>query len=257
MTAPAGGAAPPGFTPPADFAPGDVPGSDGGPRLRYWRHGRGRPLLILHGVTDGGLDWAGFARRVGEVCSCVLLDQRGHGYSGKPDAGYRYADLAADAWRVIEALGLERPAVLGHSMGGGVALALAAAHPQEIDRLLLVDPAIRLDAPETGDVGGENRRMDPAAQEAQLRRLTHPTLVVRGEPERGAIVGDAMARRIRELVPDDLARVTTITGTGHVPHREALALFVAVVRPFLTGETAPPSEGGSPVCFAHLRPGAD
>jgi pimeloyl-ACP methyl ester carboxylesterase len=310
------GAAPPGFVPPADFVPGDVPGRDGAPRLHYWRHGRGRPLLVLHGVTDWGLDWASFARRVGDVCACVLLDQRGHGYSEKPDAGYGYADLAADAWRVIEALGLERPAVLGHSMGGGVALALAAAHPQEIDRLLLIDPAIRLDTPETGDAGGEparprpdvarrradleerqalgretlrrqmtaarptfdpedvaftvestllvtpavwgeNRWMDPAAQEAQLRRLARPTLVVRGEPQRGAIVGDAMARRIRELVPDDLARVTTIAGTGHVPHREALALFVAVVRPFLTGETAPPAEGGSPVCFAHLLPGAD
>ena len=314
MTAPAGAPAPGGFAPPADFTPGDVAGGAGAPRLHYWRHGRGRPLLVLHGVTDWGLDWAGFARRVGDACDCVLLDQRGHGYSEKPATGYAYADLAADAWRAVEALRLDRPIVLGHSMGGGVALALAASHPREIDRLLLVDPAIRLDTPAAAAGGppaaprpdaarrraalearqalgrdalreqtaaahptfdpedvaytvestllvapavwGENRWMDAAAQEDQLRRLARPTLVVRGEPARGAIVSDAMARRIRELVPDDLARVATIAGTGHVPHREALALFVAVVRPFLTGEAAPPAEGGSPVCFAHLQPGA-
>ena len=121
----------------------------------------------------------------------------------------------------------------------------------------VVDPAAVLTAGDGAYTEEHVKVLRAAAQEDQLRRLARPTLVVRGEPARGAIVSDAMARRIRELVPDDLARVTTVAGTGHVPHREALALFVAVVRPFLTGETAPPPEGGSPVCFAHLLPDAD
>jgi N-formylmaleamate deformylase len=299
----------PDYSPPAEFGRGDVVVD--GVRLNYWRYGQGRPLLVLHGVTGWGLDWARFARRMGDAFDCILLDQRGHGYSDKPSDGYASAALAADAWAVVERLALERPAVLGHSMGGGVALALAAAHSQAIDRLLLVDPAVRLDPPGTstgpGDaphpipdvnqrrlalqerqalgrltltaqltaarptfhpedvahsvestllaspyVYSEARRLDVGAQEGLLRRLACPTLVVRGEPARGAVISDSTARRIRELVPDDLARVTTIAGTGHVPQREAFDLFVAVVRPFLTGETVSPATGGSPVCFLHL-----
>jgi pimeloyl-ACP methyl ester carboxylesterase len=291
------------FTPPAGFQRGDV--DTGALRVTYWRRGTGRPLLVLHGVTDWGLDWARFARRVEDRLDCILLDQRGHGYSDKPAQGYGYAGFAADAWAVIRHLELERPAVLGHSMGGGVALALAAAHPDEIDRLLLVDPAVWLDAAagarlqspaeerraalrarqalgrralveqlramrpafDAEDVAntvestllvspfvyGDERAPDPAAQESQLRALRCPTLVVRGEPARGAIISDATAQRIHDLVPGGLARVTQIAGTGHLPQREAFDLFLAVVLPFLTGDTAvPEAEGGSPACFLHL-----
>jgi pimeloyl-ACP methyl ester carboxylesterase len=274
----------------------------GGVRITYWRHGRGAPLVALHGVTDWGLDWARFARRAGDTLDCVLIDQRGHGYSDKPAEGYAYADFAADARHVIRHLGLDRPAVLGHSMGGGVALALAATYPETVGRLLLVDPAIRLGAEggQRPDVAARRARLkqrqalgrmplreqlkqahptwddediasmvestllaspfvydetrwpDPQAQAAQLRALRCPTLVVRGETARGAIIADDAARQIDALVPDHLARVTTIAGTGHVPQREAFALFVAVALPFLTGDSAPAAEGGSPACFAHL-----
>jgi pimeloyl-ACP methyl ester carboxylesterase len=290
------------FAVPAGFARGDV--DTGSVRLTYWRHGQGRPLLVLHGRSDWGLDWARFARRVGSDVDCVLLDQRGHGYSDKPYDGYTHARMAEDAAAVARRLGLERPAVLGHSMGGGVALALAAGLPGEIDRLLLIEPSVRVldqDARDGRDRGGRDahklrqtlgrqalieqlrhahptwddadiantvestllcspfvftdaRRPDAAAQRAQLASLRCPTLVVRGEPERGSLISDEAARLIPDLVPDGRARVTTIAGTGHVPQRQAFDLFVAVVLPFLTGEAAPAAEGGSPACLLHLLP---
>jgi pimeloyl-ACP methyl ester carboxylesterase len=291
------------YTIPGEFERGDV--DTGDVRLTYWRHGRAQPLVVLHGVTDWGLDWARFARRVEGNLDCVLVDQRGHGYSDKPEGGYTNPQMAEDAWGVIQHLRLERPAVMGHSMGGGVALTLAAAHPEEIDRLLLVDPAVWLDTqraartrqPAEGrraglkerqalgrraltgqvrasrptwdaedianavegtllvspNVYSDERRTEPSDYEAQLRALRCPTLVVRGEPDRGAIISDESARRIRELVPNDLARVVQIAGTGHVPQREAFDLFVAVVLPFLTGDTSrADSRGGEPACFLHL-----
>ena len=291
------------FNVPAGFQRGDV--DTGDVRLTYWRRGAGRPLVVLHGVTDWGLDWARFARRVEGQLDCILVDQRGHGYSDKPERGYTNPQMAEDAWRVVQHLDLERPAVMGHSMGGGVALTLAAAHPDAIDRLLLVDPAVWLDAQRaarmrqpaeerraglkqrqalgrrvlteqlrasrpTWDaediantiestllaspyVYSDERRGEPGEYEARLRALRCPTLVVRGEPERGAIISDESARRIRELVLNDLARVVQIAGTGHLPQREAFDLFVSVVVPFLTGDTAPAeAQGGSPACFLHL-----
>ena len=291
------------YTVPDGFRRGDI--DTGEVRLTYWRRGAGHPLVVLHGVTDWGLDWARFARRVEGQLDCVLLDQRGHGYSDKPERGYGNPQMADDAWRVVQRLGLERPAVMGHSMGGGVALTLAATHAEAIDRLLLVDPAIWLDVQRTGrprplaeerratlkqrqalgrrmlseqlrasrptwdaeDVANtiestllaspyaytDERRGEPGDYEAQLRALRCPTLVVRGEPERGAIISDDAARRIRELVPNDVTRVVQIAGTGHLPQREAFDLFVSVVLPFLTGDTAPAeAQGGSPACFLHL-----
>ncbi|HEV2122160.1 MAG TPA: alpha/beta hydrolase, partial [Chloroflexota bacterium] len=101
-------------------------------------------------------------------------------------------------------------------------------------------------------VWSDERWFDPATQETQLRSLSCPTLIVRGEPDRGAIISDAAKQRIEELVPHGFARVTTIAGTGHVPQRDAFDLFVAVVLPFLTGQAAPDAEGGSPVCLLHL-----
>jgi pimeloyl-ACP methyl ester carboxylesterase len=296
------------FRPPVDFTRGDV--DAGGVRLNYWRHGQGRPLLVLHGVTSWGLSWARFARRVGGQFDCVLLDQRGHGYSDKPGGNYGAAEAAADARNVVERLALGRPAVLGHSMGGGIALGLAATYPEAVDRLVLVDPALRLRRSDdviddagidprpswqerraqlkrrqvqgrrallaealaanpsadreyvayqvegrllaSPEVFAESRRFDPQMQEAQLRALRCPALIVRGEPERGGIIPDDTARRIAELAPDGRARVVTVAGTGHSPQVDAFELFVAVVLPFLAGEAAPSPEGGSPACLLHL-----
>jgi hypothetical protein len=66
-------ALPAGYDVPAGFEQGDVQAGD--VRLHYWRHGRrtAPQLLVLHGVTDWGLDWARFARRVGDQLDCILL----------------------------------------------------------------------------------------------------------------------------------------------------------------------------------------
>jgi pimeloyl-ACP methyl ester carboxylesterase len=127
---------------------------------------------------------------------------------------------------------------------------LRAAHPtwdpediaNTVESTLLASPS----------VWSDTRWLDPEAQERQLQQLACPTLVVRGEPARGAIISDAAVQRIRDLVPGGLARVVTIAGTGHLPQREAFDLFVALVVPFLTGERTAPAKGGTPACFAHL-----
>jgi len=75
------------------------------------------------------------------VVRCVAYDHRGWGRSGAPAAGYAVADLASDAMALISALGIEDYVLVGHSMGGKVAQALAAAHPKGQRGLVLVAPA--------------------------------------------------------------------------------------------------------------------
>jgi pimeloyl-ACP methyl ester carboxylesterase len=101
----------------------------------------------------------------------VAPDARGHGSSTAPQAGYAPADFIADALAVMDATGLTRPVVVGHSMGGGHALALAAAHPDRVAALALVDVG-----PNIGREGG-----------GRARRLSL------GRPDRFADEGAALA----------------------------------------------------------------
>src|SRR4051794_36885198 len=99
--------------------------------LHYIRTGNGAQpaLLLLHGLTDHGRYWAPTAAVLQDRFDVVMLDQRGHGQSARPAAGYSAEEMAEDAAGVVRALGLAPATVLGHSMGGAVALVLAATHP--------------------------------------------------------------------------------------------------------------------------------
>src|SRR5438105_6683569 len=95
---------------------GDVDAN--GIRIHYYRTGGDKPPLVLaHGATDSGLCWTRVARDLESDYDVIMPDARGHGMSEAPDGGYTSADHAADLAGVIRGLGLERPAVAGHSMG--------------------------------------------------------------------------------------------------------------------------------------------
>jgi pimeloyl-ACP methyl ester carboxylesterase len=101
--------------------------------------GQGRPVVLLHGVASSSRIWLLVGPRLGERYRVFALDQRGHGESAKPDSGYDFASVVADAAAFIDSLGLDRPVVAGHSWGGNVAVELAATHPDAVAGLILVD----------------------------------------------------------------------------------------------------------------------
>lgn len=111
-------------------------------RLHVTRLGRsGQPAIVLaHGIADDSGCFREVATNLARDHHVVLVDARGHGRSEAPPAGYTAMDHARDLAGVIEALDLDRPAVLGHSMGATTALALAARWPGLLRALLLEDP---------------------------------------------------------------------------------------------------------------------
>jgi N-formylmaleamate deformylase len=112
-----------------------------GLRLHYTRTGGDKPAMVLaHGITDDGLCWTRVARSMEPDFDVIMVDARGHGRSEAPERGYGLAELATDLAGVIEGLGLERPAILGHSMGAITTLALAGLYPQVPGAILLEDP---------------------------------------------------------------------------------------------------------------------
>jgi N-formylmaleamate deformylase len=113
-----------------------------GLRLHYTRTGAGeQPALVLvHGFSDDGLCWTPVAEALQAEYDVVMVDARGHGRSDAPEQGYGSVEHAGDLAGVIGGLGLEQPAILGHSMGAATALALAGLYPQLPRAILLEDP---------------------------------------------------------------------------------------------------------------------
>lgn len=102
--------------------------------------GEGPPLVVLHGLFGSGDNWKGFAKAFSGERQVWLLDLRNHGRSPHhPDM--RYADLATDVLDWLEQHQIQHPVLLGHSMGGKTAMALALAYPERVERLIVADIA--------------------------------------------------------------------------------------------------------------------
>ncbi len=106
--------------------------------VREWP-GEGRGVLLVHGLASSSHIWDLVAPRLARELRVVAYDQRGHGSSAKPSAGYGFERTAADALAVIRTLGLGRAIVVGHSFGANVALELAVRHRRAVAGAVLLD----------------------------------------------------------------------------------------------------------------------
>jgi N-formylmaleamate deformylase len=114
-----------------------------GIRVHYLEYGQGdRSLVIVPGITSPAITWEFVAERLAGDVRVVALDLRGRGQTDTPAAGYGLPDFAADVAGTVESLGLERPIVLGHSLGARITAALAALYPGLVGPLILADPPL-------------------------------------------------------------------------------------------------------------------
>ena len=112
-----------------------------GVRIRYTSGGSGKPLLLLHGWGASLDTFAAMIDDLEKQFTITAFDFPGHGGSDMPPATWTVDDFAGLTLGVMAALGIERASVMGHSFGGRVGIKLAAAHPEKVDRLILVDSA--------------------------------------------------------------------------------------------------------------------
>lgn len=121
-----------------------IPVSPTGTRVRIESYkGNGPAMLMMHGITSSGADFEPVLPGLLEFCSPIIVDLRGHGLSDKPISGYHYRHYVADLQAVIVALQLDRPIVLGHSLGGIIAMHWAAQHPEAARALIVEDSPLR------------------------------------------------------------------------------------------------------------------
>lgn len=115
-----------------------------GIRQHYLRYGgRGPALIIVPGITSPAVTWGFVAERFGRWSDTYVLDVRGRGLSSAgPDLDYGLDACAADVTACASALGLDSFLLLGHSMGGRIAIRAARRATSELQRLVLVDPPV-------------------------------------------------------------------------------------------------------------------
>ena len=193
--------------------------SDGG-EIHLVERGEGRTFLLLHGVTNTTLVWNYQLRDlVAAGYRVVAVDLRGHGKSRAGDDGFTLDAMARDVFQVIEALALRETVVVGHSMGGMVALELLADHPE-----LVADGAVTSLALLSTSASPVLGNGVPAAAAGMVRVLT---------PAAGRGHVRAMAGRAgRSKPPGDVAAVYSRLAFGSNPsvtHVERLRAMSSAV----------------------------
>ncbi len=110
------------------------------PSLNYFEQGQGEPLIILHGLFGSSRNWQSLSKRFAQHFRVITVDLRNHGDSFHDDA-MDYPLMAQDIIALIDHLKLPCVHLLGHSMGGKVAMTVAQRQPQTVSRLVVADIA--------------------------------------------------------------------------------------------------------------------
>jgi 3-oxoadipate enol-lactonase len=218
----------------------------GGIRLAYrtWGPADAPPVVLLHALGEGSADWAPVAAALAPAWRVYAPDLRGHGASDWPGS-YTIEQLTTDLAAFLDALGLDRVVLGGHSLGAAPAYLYAARHPGRVARLILEDPpppwprAPRVRTP-PADAGSlpfdwdatalSNQFTDPQVSTWRdaLGDIRAPALLIAGGPashiDQGQLAGMAT------LIPD--CELVTIAA-GHLVHAARPAEFNSVVTGWL------------------------
>ncbi len=161
-------------------------------QLNYQVLGQGPPLLVLHGLLGSLDNWKPYARAVADRFQVFLLDMRNHGRSPHADA-CNYDVMAGDISEFVNDHGLGRVHLLGHSMGGKVAMRFAQCHPSQLWKLVVADMGIRENPPRQAELLSAMRALD-------LRGLQQRT-----EAE-AALLPAAPDQRLRQFLMKNIGR---------------------------------------------------
>ncbi|MFI5075342.1 MAG: alpha/beta fold hydrolase [Actinomycetales bacterium] len=117
-----------------------------GLHLYYETYGSGAPLVLLHGgMLTIDLNFASLIPALAQTHTVIGVEMQGHGRTANIDREITYANLATDIVALLDHLGIERAAVLGHSMGGGVALEMAVNHADRVSAIVPISASVSKD----------------------------------------------------------------------------------------------------------------
>jgi pimeloyl-ACP methyl ester carboxylesterase len=223
VAAPAGA----GPQPPSGWTDGYVMAN--GIRLHYWRTGGAKPALVLaHGSSDDGLCWTNLATELQDRYDIIMFDARGHGLSDPPTANDPADVQVEDLAGLIKALKLEKPTLMGHSMGSASVAQFAATYPDVPRAVILEDPALVRPATPPAPAAGTTP-LTPEQRQANLlarNNLTEAALVadcMKNSPKWGQQECEIWAPSKRRHHPGTIRAVNPV----RPPMRELLPKITA------------------------------
>jgi pimeloyl-ACP methyl ester carboxylesterase len=188
-----------------------------GHRVRFHRAGEGPLIVLLHGIASTADTWAPVVDALAARHTVLAPDLLGHGASAKPRGDYSLGAYASGVRDLVAALGFDRATVVGHSLGGGIAMQFAYQFPERVERLVLIAS------------GGLGREVHAILRAATLPGSELVLAVLGGGWLRvtGSAVGGALAR-LGLRTGEDLAGVTA--GIGSLADAGARSAFVHTAR---------------------------
>ena len=195
-------------------------------------YGSGPPLAILHGLFGSGRNWASIAQRLAARHRVIAFDLRNHGVSPWAD-GMAYDEMAEDVHASLKARGYERSALLGHSMGGKVAMIAALLSPEAVERLVVADIApVAYPMRHLGEAQAM-RRIDLAGIARRSQADAALAAAVPDAAERGFLLqnlvfenGGARWRVNLEAIEQNMSRLVDFPTLPEGPPYQGPALFI-------------------------------
>jgi pimeloyl-ACP methyl ester carboxylesterase len=223
-------------------------------RMRCLDHpGGAPPILLLHSLTGNGRIFDGLvAAGLAPAFRLIAPDLRGRGGTEKPLAGYSLADGCADAIGLLDALGVDRVAVCGHSFGGLLGIVLAAGHPERVSHLVLLDSAAEMHPASplmTAAAAGRLHQVYPSLAAYRTAVRLSP-FVNRWYDEMNGFVEDDAQPLGGGAVTSRSRGFVAATAALHVyakSHREWRALAARVAQPALLIQASEPFLMGMPM----------
>ena len=174
-----------------------------GHRAIYRMAGSGPPVVLIHGMLNSSRHWERVAARLAERHTVIAPDLIGHGDSATPRGDYSLGAHAATIRDLLSAIGVERASIVGHSLGGGVAMVFFWLFPERTERLALVSsgglgqevsPLLRGAA-----IPGVSAALWAAAHPQLLRALRGAAARLRARGSESAVYLEQFVRAVRPL----------------------------------------------------------
>ncbi|MCP4488835.1 MAG: alpha/beta fold hydrolase [Gammaproteobacteria bacterium] len=181
--------------------------------LHYSRFGSGEPLVILHGLFGSSKNWQSLAKLFGESYSVYTLDLRNHGASFH-DSEMNYVVMADDVERLLSHLNIKTCRIIGHSMGGKVAMTLAHTRSDLVSKMVVADiapvayqhhhqnllePIMAVSLDDIGSRAEVERALTPSIGDSMLRGFLLQNLIREGDGWRWRVNWEAIKVHMVEL----------------------------------------------------------
>ncbi len=216
----------------------------------YRKAGSGSAIVLIHGGASDSRDWIRTMATLSDRYSLYAPDLIGYGGSDKPKRGYYLSDFVKFTLDFIQALHLDSTVLVGHSLGGRVALEIALRYPERVRKLVLIDT---LGFGRTARYGSLLTILAWVVRKLLRQPQPYPTFLKHGSESTNWVCLNelsglnvptlivwkrcepyfplAMAVEAKRLIPE--ARLVVVPGYGHTPHKQRKSSFTNLLLGFL------------------------